>query len=108
MRASGLWILIIVGGLSYAASGNVREFVDRQFTKLLSNLAEEPKFKVWVGFDPSLGRTLHAQSLDERPLVIKNVLVNNDQECIKLGTVGSLGVQPGATLKMGQQMTFLA
>ncbi|MFG3596479.1 hypothetical protein [Bradyrhizobium sp. RDI18] len=73
------FVLVIAGGVIYAA----------QHPEALRFLDSSPDFKVWMEqtrIPPNNERydILNVQSREEKPIIVKSILMNDDPKCVRL------------------------
>jgi hypothetical protein len=95
-----LLVLTIAALVIYAA----------QHPELLGLLDQAPDFKVWVNqthIPPNneLYDTLNVQSREEKPIIVKRILMNDDPNCVRMGA--SLTYHAETPVKLGEVHRFI-
>ncbi|KRR15998.1 hypothetical protein CQ12_29040 [Bradyrhizobium jicamae] len=89
------FVLVIAGGVIYAA----------QHPEAMRFLDGPPDFKVWIEqtrISPNNARydILNVQSREEKPIIVKSVLMNDDPKCVNLSN--AIPKKDGAPMVLGE------
>jgi hypothetical protein len=88
-----IFAAIVIAGLVYGIT-HINKTTNLSSFVTAPTVRQGPALKVWVNNSSEFGKTINIQSRDERPIVIDDVVINNNSKCLAFDTVKKFAAQP--------------